>query len=117
MPEPRQLTAFRGDGRQVFRLVRGTDSDYLSDYEAQQRPRPPQRANTLIHMGLAMWSTMEGVIRANERCRPPFPKVAVVELRGEEGVWFARTFKGGHHTVWGRPDALERCVVDVIPLA
>lgn len=100
----------------MFRLVRGHADDWKSDYELQRQPRPPARANALIYMGLSMWSAMEDALEANGRCRPPFEDVAAVELRGEEGIWFARTFGPGHYTVWGRAEALQRCVVEIVSL-
>lgn len=114
------LIARRGDGRRVYRLV-AEDSPldaewWTSDVEVDKRPRRPAQANPLIHYGLTMFATEESAREANQRRRPPMTALAVVALRGEDGIWWASTFGQDHLTVWGRPDALTTCVEKVIPL-
>jgi hypothetical protein len=115
-----QLLCFRGDGRTVFSVVRvahPTEADWRSHYEQQKKPRHAEIGSALDHMSLSMWS-FEGQARdINEAVgRKLGDFVAAIELRPEEGIWFAETGPEGHHAVWGRPESLQRSCLAVHPV-
>ena len=107
----------RGDGHIVYRLLDYVDDlePWLSDYAAGRYPMA-SRANALFAMGLSMWSSQEAAEEANTWFRISYSRVAVVQLDGDRGIWWARTPPFGHRTVWGRPEALQDSVLDDYPL-
>ena len=68
-------------------------------------------------MGLSMWLTEEAALAKNDEFDGKLgDQIAVVELDGKLGVWWAQTFSPDHMTIWGRPEDLDRCVRDIHPV-
>jgi len=114
-----QLLVFRGDGRTVYRVLRvlrPTEDDWRSNYELGAKPRNTEVISALDHMSLSMWVREGQAVAISEQFNRRLGEfVAAVELRREEGVWFAETGPEGHVAVWGRREALHRCTVEVHP--
>jgi hypothetical protein len=114
-----QLLVFRGEGQTVFRVLRvlqPTAGDWRSNYELGAKPRNTELLSALDHMSLSMWAFERLAAEISERFGRRLGEfVAAVELRPEEGVWFAETGPEGHVAVWGRREALQRCCVAVHP--
>lgn len=114
-----QLLVFRGDGRTVFRTVRvrqPTEATWRSNYELGTKPRHTEIISALEHMSLSMWAFEGLAADISERFgRRLGDFVAAIELWPEEGIWFAETGPENHVAVWGRPEALQRCVLAVNP--
>jgi hypothetical protein len=112
------LTTYRASGEVVFRLFKGADGPILkSDYSLNKPPRGPQRRSALVHMGLSMWLSEESARSKNDDFGGKLgDHIAVLELMGELGVWWAQTFSPEHMTVWGRSEALDGCIRDIHPV-
>jgi hypothetical protein len=111
------LTAYKASKEVAFRLFRERDGLVLdSDFALNKPPRGPQ-INAPIQMGLSMWTSDEGARRKNDEFDGRLgDRIAVLELEGSLGIWWAQTFSAEHMTVWGRPDDLEECVRDIYPV-
>jgi len=78
------------------------------------KPRNTEIIRALDHMSLSMWSFQQQAVDISEQfARRLGEFVAAVELREEEGIWFAETGPPGHIAVWGRREALQRCLLAV----
>jgi len=115
-----QLLCLRGDGRTVFRLMktrRPSERDWRSNYEKGSKPRSTEIGSALAHMSLSMWSYQGQASEVNEHFERKLGDfIVAIELRGEDGIWFAETGTEGHLAVWGRPNALQRSVLAVDPV-
>ena len=114
-----QLLVFRGEGQTVFRVLRvlqPAEDDWRSNYERGAKPRHTEIGSALDHMSLSMWAYEGLAVDVSERFQRKLGEfVAAVELRPEEGIWFAESGPEGHIAVWGRKEALQRCCVAVHP--
>ncbi len=114
-----ELLAWRGDSRPVFRIVKvlnPTEDDFRSNYERGLRPRHAEIGSALDHMSLSTWADAGQAIALSEQFqRRPGNFIAILELLPEEGIWLAETGPEGHIAVWGRREALLRCVRRVHP--
>jgi hypothetical protein len=115
--DPGQLLCFRGDNRTAFRLTRvekTNEEDWRSHYHQGLKPRGVEVGSALNHMGLSMWSYEGQAYEVNQHFGGRLGHfIVAVELRGEDGVWFAETGVEGHLAVWGRPEVLQRSVLAV----
>ena len=115
-----ELLCHRGDGRHVHCMLktsRPAEDDWRSHYEQRKKPRRSQIGSALDHMALSMWESPDDLIALNEQFERKLGDfIAVVELSGEEGIWFAETGPEGHHNVWGRPAALQRLCLAIHPV-
>lgn len=103
----------------VFRGCQGSDADAVRDamrsnYEARRSPHPADLRATVLHMAVSMFEASGPLVRMARR-RPDRvgTHVARLELRAELGICIADTGSVGHWSVWGTPEQLAGCVVDV----
>jgi hypothetical protein len=110
----RETTLYRGcHGAALPELVRGM----RSNYEAGRRPHPAERNAIVTFMAVSMFEDGERLRRfALQRPDRIGTHIAIVELRPGLGICLADTGGEGHWSVWGLPDQLAQCVVDVVPI-
>ena len=90
-----------------------TIQDFLS-FEVLNRPRPPgisEREWAGVSM-FSDWKSLHEMLRRVRHLRTG--RCAIVEIPDGAPVEVEQTFQQGHHTVWGDPEVLLRCVVQVI---
>lgn len=107
----RPMTVFRGcDGAAVVDAMR-------SNYETGRPAHPADLRATVLHMAVSMFEDAEPLLRLARR-RPDRigTHLARVELQPGRGICLADTGSRGHWSVWGIPDELASCVVDVVPV-
>jgi hypothetical protein len=105
--------------RTFYRIVL-TDPPTLSDFlSAQARGRAaleddPERIR--LHQGISVYATAAQAHR-KARASPVLGRyVAVLEIPENGPIrWERTTASQGHHTLWGDPATLLRCVVAVVP--
>ena len=111
--EDPELTAFRGDGRLLYRLVHARltgEEDWQSHYEQRKKPRQAEIVNAMDHMGVSVWESIDHLRSLHRAFGDRIGSFMVgVELRGDLGLWYAETGPEGHYTIWGRPADLQRC--------
>ncbi len=85
-----------------------------SNYEAGRSPHPTALRATVLHMAVSMFEADEVLLRLARR-RPDRvgTHLARLELQPDRGICIADTGSAGHWSVWGIPDQLAACVVDV----
>ena len=88
-----------------------------SNYETGRPAHPADLRATVLHMAVSMFEDAEVLLRLARR-RPDRvgTHVARVELLPGRGFCLADTGSRGHWSVWGIPDQLAGCVVDVTPV-
>jgi hypothetical protein len=107
----RPMTVFRG----CHSADRAALADAMrSNYETGRPAHPADLRATVLHMAISMFEDAEVLIRLGRR-RPDRvgTHVARVELRPGRGICLADTGSRGHWSIWGIPDGLAGCVVDV----
>ena len=110
----------RGQRRTLYRIVR-TNPPTLDDFTSgarQGRPIPAHLPGELHRLwdGLSAYATLVQARRKQRRSPNIGGYVAALELVATGSVRVERTTREpGHHTVWGPPDALLACVVEVVP--
>jgi hypothetical protein len=88
-----------------------------SNYEAGRQPHPAERRAIVTFMAVSMFEDGERLRRfAQTRPDRLGTHVARVELRPGLGICLADTGSTGHWSIWGLPDRLARCVVEVVPI-
>lgn len=108
------MTVFRGcHGRESAAVV----DAMRSNYETGRPTHPADLRATVLHMAVSMFEDAD-VLLGLARRRPDRigTHVARIELRPGRGVCLADTGSPGHWSVWGIPDVLASCVVDVAPM-
>ena len=106
--------------RSFFRIVKTdppTLRDFLSDRE-RGRPQPRDSELRRLHDGLSVYATLAQA-RRKARAFPVLGRhVAELRIPPDAPIRYERTLLGsaGHHTIWGEPDELRRCVVSVDPV-
>jgi len=104
--------------RSFYRIVKSdppTLTDFLSD-RAKGRPPAEEPAHLRLHDGLSVYATVAQA-RRKARALPMLGQyVAVLRILDDTPLRYERTIaiSGGHHTVWGDPDALLGCVEAVV---
>lgn len=112
------FTAYRASGEAAFRLFREAEGlNFESDFAANRPPRGAQKRSAPIHMGLSMWISEQSARAKNDEFDGKLgDRIAMLDLDGKLGVWWAQTFSPDHMTVWGRPEDLERCIRHITPV-
>lgn len=106
------VTLYRGcHGSGVADLV----AAMRSNYEAGRAMRPAERRAIVMHMAVSMFEDGERLRRfVQHRPESLGTHVAQVELCPGLGICRADTGSAGHWSIWGLPDRLADCVVDVV---
>lgn len=106
----------------VYRGCHGSDAGAVRDamrsnYETGRSPHPADLRATVLHMAVSMFEADDVLLRLARR-RPDRvgTHVARLELQPERGICLADTGSAGHWSVWGIPEQLAECVVDVEPV-
>jgi len=106
----------------VYRGCHGPHGEAVTDamrsnYETGRPTHPADLRATVLHMAVSMFEDAE-VLSHLARRRPDRvgTHVARVLLRPDRGICLADTGSPGHWSIWGVPDELATCVVDVIPV-
>lgn len=92
-------------------------TDFLSD-QARGKRRPTDSTKRDLYEGLSVYSTLAQAVRK----ALDFPLlggyVAELQIPEQGPIRIARTLPGsrGHHTFWGTPEEIHRCVVAVTPV-
>src|SRR5207249_6630935 len=114
-------TRMAGGVRRFHQTVRSDPPemrDFLSNL-VQGRPLPSTDAAAVrLWIGLSVYSTEEQA-RRKAREYPWLGRFLAVLAIPEQGpILYARTLPAscGHHTLWGEPAAIMRCVVRVVPV-
>lgn len=110
----RETTLYRGcHGPGTLELVRAMQSNY----EAGRQPHPAERKAIVTFMAVSMFEDGERLRRfALQRPDRIGTHLARVELRPGLGICLADTGGSGHWSIWGLPQQLVQCVVDVVPI-
>jgi hypothetical protein len=104
-----------------YRIVRSsppTLQDFTSNSALGRVLRDPDPERQHLWHGISVNATAS---QARTRARD-FPAlgrwIARLDIPSDAPVVWARTLPNsrGHHTLWGEPDVLLRCVVDVAPV-
>lgn len=106
----------------VYRGCHGSDAAAVreamrSNYEIGRSPHPVDLRATVLHMAVSMFENDEVLLRLARR-RPDRvgTHLARMELQPGCGICIADTGSVGHRSVWGIPEQLVACVVDVEPV-
>jgi hypothetical protein len=88
-----------------------------SNYESGRSPHPADLRATVLHMAVSMFEDPDGLSRLAAR-RPDRvgTHLARVELQPNRGICLADTGSPGHWSIWGVPDQLAGCVVEMLPV-
>ena len=108
----RPTTVFRGcNGPEAVAV---TDA-MRSNYETGRSAHPADLRATVLHMAVSMFEDAEVLSRLARR-RPDRvgTHLARVELQPGRGICLADTGSRGHWSIWGLPDQLAACVVEVM---
>ena len=109
-----------GVARTFYRIVR-TDPPTLGEFmsaQARGKPPPDDEPETLrLHDGLSAYATIAQA-RRKARASPVLGRyIARLEIPEGGPIRWERTLtSSGHHTIWGVPADLLRCVVLVEPV-
>jgi hypothetical protein len=89
-----------------------------SNYASGRRPHPADLRAAVLVMAVSMFEDA-AFVRRVARARPESvgTHVAEVELRPGRGLCRADTGSAGHWSIWGVPERLVECIVDVVPEA
>ncbi|MEJ7891614.1 MAG: hypothetical protein WKF94_03140 [Solirubrobacteraceae bacterium] len=109
------------ESRRLYRVCRAREdaafgNAFCSNYELDRDPRGPERVATVIHMALSTFDTLELAVQLARALPKIGSHVAALELVGGRGLCVAKTGRPGHWSVWGRPEQLLGCVVDVVEI-
>ena len=110
-----------GDNFEVFRIVRGADTEdpvllnsLRSNFALSDEPRKVERDSTLIHMGISVHLDAEA---AKQTALKWWPKigdhVARIRLGYGHGFSFAHTGRPPHLTLWADPIKLHDAIADI----
>ena len=108
--------------RTFFRIVRTappTINDFISA-EAKGRMIAPSIPYELHRLwdGLSVYATAQQAARKARRSPSIGRYVAELHIPEDGAIRFERTTREpGHHTLWGEPEVLLRCVMSVRPVA
>jgi len=110
----RPMTVFRGcHGAENAAVV----DAMRSNYETGRPAHPADLRDTVLHMAVSMFEDAEVLLRlARRRPNRIGTHLVRVELQPSHGICLADTGSRGHWSVWGIPDELAACVVDVVPV-
>jgi len=104
----------------LFRLIQEESEDtpflfaaFRSNYELNAIPRKVEVRSAAIHMGISTVATAEVARSLAARWPAMGPLIGRLELTPDHGFSLAQTGFPGHWTVWGRPDDLEACLVEI----
>ncbi len=89
---------------------------FRSNYERDAMPRGIEVEMAVIHLGLSMHLRRKMAVATARRWPRLGRHLAEVELGPGNGFCWAHTVRPGHITVWGRPEQLFACVVDILPI-
>lgn len=100
----------------LYRIVQ-SDPPTISDLTPNDRRGRSQRdltpEETRLLSGISLYAT-EAQARRNAKKYPRLGRyIAVVSIPDEAPVRVERTRGPGHHTIWGDPEYLLNCVVQV----
>ncbi|MGH2350698.1 MAG: hypothetical protein ACRDI2_19755 [Chloroflexota bacterium] len=98
--------------------VEELDLDDFKSAKALGAPPPRHAANLPLWDGLSVFAT-EAQARAKAHDFPGHGAyIARLEIPDDVPMRIERTIKNsrGHHTIWGGPAELLRCVVSVVPV-
>jgi hypothetical protein len=86
-----------------------------SNYASGRRPHPADLRAAVLVMAVSMFEDA-AFVRRVARARPESvgTHVAEVELRPGRGLCRADTGSAGHWSIWGVPERLVDCIVDVV---
>lgn len=104
--------------RNFYRIVKSdppTLTDFLSD-RARGRPPAEEPARLRLHDGLSVYATLAQA-RRKAKAFPMLGRyLAVLRILDGTPLRYERTIasSGGHHTIWGEPEALLECVEAVV---
>jgi hypothetical protein len=105
----------------LFRGCRGSLRPDLvaamrSNYEVGRSPHPAERRAIAVYMAVSMFEDGELLRRLALR-RPDRigTHLARIELRPRLGICMADTGSDDHWSIWGLPNQLAECVIDVVP--
>ena len=88
-----------------------------SNYEAGRQPHPAERKAIVTFMAVSMFEDGERLRHfAQQRPARIGSYIARVDLQPGLGICLADTGGEGHWSIWGLPNRLAECVVEVVPI-
>lgn len=106
----------------VFRGCNGADHVAIvdamrSNYETGRPTHPVDLRTTVLHMAVSMFEDGHMLERLAVR-RPDRigTHLAQIELQPDHGICLADTGSPGHWSIWGVPEELADCVLEVVPV-
>jgi hypothetical protein len=103
--------------RDFYRIVQ-TDPPTANDFLSNQGKGLPQRAgeSAEIWSGLSHYETAELARKTALRYPQIGRFIAMVRVTDDSGFRVEQTFRAGHYTIWGDPEALLAAAVAIQPI-